>query len=163
MQLPPKGANFKKNNSYDFFVLIPRAIPARSGWYAVTLPRAATPGNTSLCVSYANGTCFGSGWSSVFFEHYVAADVDFGRRPFFDETQGSVIITVDPALGTRPLAATITIPSGSVTWIYSAFSVIRFANTAVLVRVLHRLRHTHTHTPSGAPPPSCLTTRYCTK
>ena len=114
MQLPPKGDNFKKNNSYDFFVLIPRAIPARSGWYAVTLPRAATPGNTSLCVSYANGTCFGSGWSSVFFEHYVAADVEFGRRPYFDETQGSVIITVDPALGTTPLAATITIPSGSV-------------------------------------------------
>ena len=116
MQLPQKGDNFKKNCSYDFFVLEPRLVgsnaSSRRQNVTVQLPRVATPGNTSFCVSFPNGTCM-RGWSSAYFEHYVAADVDFGRRPYFTETHGSVVVTLDAQLASSnaPLLITVHIPA----------------------------------------------------
>jgi hypothetical protein len=100
MQLPVKGDNFKKNSSFDFFVFEPVAAGASKRF---TLPRVATPGNTTLCVSYNNGTCM-SGFGPVFFEHFVTAIVEIGRRPFIEEKIGYILATVDAtALGSNPI------------------------------------------------------------
>jgi len=50
-RLPPIGDNFKRNQSYDF-----EAVPLSASGRG-TLPRVATPGNSSACLSAADGTC----------------------------------------------------------------------------------------------------------
>lgn len=100
MQMPVLGDNFKKNNSYDFFVL--KAAAAEGGNQQVTLPRVATPGNTTLCVSYTNSTCL-PGFAPAAFEHFVAAIVEFGRRPYFEEEEGCILATIDKSLGKDPV------------------------------------------------------------
>ena len=84
LRLPPKGDNFKKNQSYDLFVL-----PLNQSSRTATLPRAATPGNTTLCLSDAAGNCL-AGYTSTSFEHFVGAACEFGQRPYFEELEGSI-------------------------------------------------------------------------
>ena len=50
-RLPPIGDNFKRNQSYDFET-VPLSASGRG-----TLPRVATPANSSACLSAADGTC----------------------------------------------------------------------------------------------------------
>jgi hypothetical protein len=71
LRLPPIGDNFKKNQTYDFEVV--EVSPKGEG----ALPRAATPGNTSLCLSSADGTCL-PGFEPALFEHFV---LHHERRP----------------------------------------------------------------------------------
>jgi hypothetical protein len=111
MQIPTKGDNFKKNNSFDFFVLEPEVAGTSR---RITLPRVATPGNTTLCVSFNNGTCM-PGFNPGAFEHFVAATVEFGRRPYLEEDEGCILATADLSFGKSPVALVANIGSLTIT------------------------------------------------
>jgi hypothetical protein len=100
MKLPPIGDNFKKNQTYDFEVV--ELTPQGVGM----LPRVATPGNTSACLSGADGRCL-SGFEPTFFEHFVGAAVEFSYRPFIEETSGAIVVTLDSSLSTGSVKANI--------------------------------------------------------
>ena len=70
------------------------------------LPRVATPGNTSACLASADGDCL-PGSDSYFFEYYVGAAVEFGYRPYIEETHGAILVTLDASLGPASVKATI--------------------------------------------------------
>ena len=100
LRLPPIGDNFKKNQTYDY-VAVPLSL---SG--AGMLPRVATPGNTSACLSQYPPACL-PGFTPAHFEHFVGAAVDFGLRPYVEESTGSVVVTLDPSLGPATVSADI--------------------------------------------------------
>ena len=100
LRLPPIGDNFKKNQTYDFEVV--EVSPKGEG----ALPRAATPGNTSLCLSSADGTCL-PGFEPALFEHFVGAAVEFSYRPYIEESSGAILVTLDASLAAASVKATI--------------------------------------------------------
>ena len=100
LRLPPKGDNFKKNQSYDF-VTVPVAPNG-----AALFPRVATGGNTTACVAHANGSC-AAGFEPAAFEYFVGAAVEFGFRPYIQEQHGAVLVTLDPSLGAATVSATV--------------------------------------------------------
>ena len=48
----------------------------------------------------------------AYVELYAMADVRFGRRPYFYETEGSIIILTDPSLTGQTLKVSATLPGG---------------------------------------------------
>eukprot|EP01047_Picozoa_sp_COSAG01_P033688 COSAG01_NODE_2489_length_7588_cov_3.099880_8_plen_269_part_00 len=78
-----------------------------------TLPRVATPGNTTACLSSGDGTCL-PGYSAAHFEHFVGAAVDFGLRPYVEESVGTVVVTLDRSCGPATVSADIAGVTGAV-------------------------------------------------
>ena len=127
----PVGGGVLRKNLMGGLLILPATVNATTGSASCELPPLSSAGNTSVCVVFGtadpwgpapaagwNNACNGTWAQPAYFERFALFSPQFGRRPYFHEQEGTVVLLTDWSLrgevvelagvvnGTAPIAAT---------------------------------------------------------